>query len=459
MINFFIENSALRRVQLGAAKKIKNAARKVVLDQAEEARLAAFSTFKSLGIHMPQFSRPFPPIKAEDSASRGASMGSSGEDAISCADIRELTKNSHVSIQQSGIDRSLLCGDFCQAVMGNNLNNHTDDACQVITGNHLNNHTDDACQAIMGNNLIEHTAKIDAKEVRSTRAMDNDHKNANAQLVREVCSPTVGPTHAFDAMDIKVSLASSFPVLNEGSTSGVDVTEAGNMGGHVGGVSVPSCHRSNLSDKGPISMSNFQGGFDFFLDKWDAVKEFYFDVHFTKHLELSSCVQFEVFGLAICWKNSPVYYINLTKDLVASGKQNKCLTGSLADDATNGLAINDMWELARCRWNKIAKIMQQNGVRKTTWNLKVQIQVLKIPSISIQRFGRLYHDHKDIDGIEVLCGSYLLLPSISVCDGIDMCLISWILWPDEESKSNQSLEKVFGNFLFVLLSSCLIVVK
>ncbi|XP_039143908.1 LOW QUALITY PROTEIN: helicase and polymerase-containing protein TEBICHI-like [Dioscorea cayenensis subsp. rotundata] len=344
------ENSALRRVQLGAAKKIKKMPRvKVVLDQAEEARLAAFSTFKSLGIHMPQFSRPFPPIKAEG------------------------------------------------LLMGNNLNNHTDDACQVITGNHLNNHTDDACQAIMGNNLIEHTAKIDAKEVRSTRAMDNDHKNANAQLVRE------------------------------------DMLR---------GVSVPSCHRSNLSDKGPISMSNFQGGFDFFLDKWDAVKEFYFDVHFTKHLELSSCVQFEVFGLAICWKNSPVYYINLTKDLVASGKQNKCLTGSLADDATNGLAINDMWELARCRWNKIAKIMQQNGVRKTTWNLKVQIQVLKIPSISIQRFGRLYHDHKDIDGIEVLCGSYLLLPSISVCDGIDMCLISWILWPDEESKSNQSLEKL-----------------
>ncbi|RRT75755.1 hypothetical protein B296_00030914 [Ensete ventricosum] len=52
------DDSKLQRMQFGVAKKIKNSARKIVLDQAEEARLAAFSALKSLGVHVPQFSRP-----------------------------------------------------------------------------------------------------------------------------------------------------------------------------------------------------------------------------------------------------------------------------------------------------------------------------------------------------------------------------------------------------------------
>nr|POE48267.1 helicase and polymerase-containing protein tebichi [Quercus suber] len=51
------EGSAQRRVQLGVAKKIKNGARKIVLDKAEEARVAAFSAFKSLGFNYNDFYR------------------------------------------------------------------------------------------------------------------------------------------------------------------------------------------------------------------------------------------------------------------------------------------------------------------------------------------------------------------------------------------------------------------
>jgi DNA polymerase theta len=43
-------------VQLGIVKKIKNGARKIVLDKAEEARVIAFAAFKSLGFNVPQFS-------------------------------------------------------------------------------------------------------------------------------------------------------------------------------------------------------------------------------------------------------------------------------------------------------------------------------------------------------------------------------------------------------------------
>ncbi|XP_065622903.1 helicase and polymerase-containing protein TEBICHI isoform X1 [Quercus suber] len=51
------EGSAQRRVQLGVAKKIKNGARKIVLDKAEEARVAAFSAFKSLGFNVQHISQ------------------------------------------------------------------------------------------------------------------------------------------------------------------------------------------------------------------------------------------------------------------------------------------------------------------------------------------------------------------------------------------------------------------
>lgn len=58
-----------QRMHLGLAKKIKNGARKIVLDQAEEARLAAFATFKSLGINVPQVSKPLLPQIPDSSKS------------------------------------------------------------------------------------------------------------------------------------------------------------------------------------------------------------------------------------------------------------------------------------------------------------------------------------------------------------------------------------------------------
>ena len=56
------EGSAQRRIHVGVAKKIKKGAHKIVLEKAEEARVAAFSAFKSLGLEVPQFSQPLFPI-------------------------------------------------------------------------------------------------------------------------------------------------------------------------------------------------------------------------------------------------------------------------------------------------------------------------------------------------------------------------------------------------------------
>ncbi|KAF5948402.1 hypothetical protein HYC85_014359 [Camellia sinensis] len=62
------QDSAQRRIQLGVAKKIKNGARKIVLDKAEEARVATFIAFKSLGLDVPQL--PQPVLKAAGDATQ-----------------------------------------------------------------------------------------------------------------------------------------------------------------------------------------------------------------------------------------------------------------------------------------------------------------------------------------------------------------------------------------------------
>lgn len=88
---------------------------------------------------------------------------------------------------------------------------------------------------------------------------------------------------------------------------------------------------------------------------------------------------------------------------------------------------------------------QNNGekeVTKFTWNLKTQLQVLKHAAIPVQRFGSLNllgkksFDPKDIDN------SHFLLPQIIMDEVIDLCIMAWILWPDEERSSNPNLEKV-----------------
>ncbi|KAE9466874.1 hypothetical protein C3L33_01220, partial [Rhododendron williamsianum] len=80
------------------------------------------------------------------------------------------------------------------------------------------------------------------------------------------------------------------------------------------------------------------------------------------------------------------------------------------------LAPKHRFEFAMQRWNRIVMIMGRKDVKKFTWNLKVQIQVFKVPAVSIQRL-------------------------VFVRDGLDMCIVAWILWPDKERSSNSNLEK------------------
>lgn len=211
----------------------------------------------------------------------------------------------------------------------------------------------------------------------------------------------------------------------------------------------PTCHGSvflehkNIGlESGPVCAINIPGGIDSFFDLWDTAFEFFFDIHYNKRAEINTVVPFEMHGIAICWENSPVYYLNIPKDLLWSEKSRKNKSSpSISATDTRDPPLDNWFEVVNCRWKRFSDIMGKRSVRKFTWNLKVQIQVLKKAVISVQRFGWPNLAGKII-GTELIDGSYLQLSSVCVKDAIDMCIASWILWPDEERNSYPNLEKV-----------------
>uniref|UniRef100_A0A7N0TLR1 Uncharacterized protein n=1 Tax=Kalanchoe fedtschenkoi TaxID=63787 RepID=A0A7N0TLR1_KALFE len=349
------ENVTQRRMHLGIAKKIKNSARKIVLEKAEEARVAAFSAFKSLGLNYPQLSQPVLPTIIENLPDQGNGPTSSGE-------------HSHASTKLS-VERAEIPGDSGDTVV------------QVIS--------------------------------ESSRPSGNypSPVDVNGNLPAPVQTSGMTGSHIASSNSEKQDINSN-------------------------GIRSPGL-RFSAYEKGPLNANNIPGGLDYFLSVWDSVHEYNFDVHFNKRSDVNSFSPFEIHGIAICWESSPVYYINLPKDLLSSISKDKDPSPIPDSDA---LAAMDMLEIAKRRWNKISEIFGKREIKKLTWNLKMQIQALKSPTVSIQRFGSFGTAVKN-SGIELVDSSYYLLPPIHILDGIDLSLVSWILWPDDDRNSSPSLEK------------------
>ncbi|AQK40089.1 Helicase and polymerase-containing protein TEBICHI [Zea mays] len=325
-------DSGLRRMQFGVAKKIKNGARKIVLEEAEAARVAAFSAFKSLGVEVPQFTAP--PLAAIEEYPT--------HDTIDQAKLNKLASGTH-----SRDDKNMnTCSDYATP------------------------------------RASTYSLRKDTSPAPSIQMKENAGLSKNVQITRQGASSSLSTEIA------------------DGSSR-------------------------DVAEKGPVHAYNFPGGFDCFLDQWSTASNFFFDVHFIKRSMKPSLNLFEVFGLAVCWEKSPIYYCNFPKDLVTTGNNN----------------IKEMWGNFQRRWEKIADIMKQKSVQKMTWNLKIQIQALKSPYISCQRLERFHLDHKMLDKVEVLNNSYMLLSPVSVYNGLDICLLAWVLWPDEESRAVPNLEK------------------
>ncbi|CAK9312933.1 unnamed protein product [Citrullus colocynthis] len=377
------ESTAQKRMHVGIARKIKHGARKVVLDKAEEARVAAFSAFKSLGFTVPQISRP-----------------------LSASADGNITAQVAASIPSE-----------------------SDTLNRVVSTRQMEHALTKSCFG--GTSSSE---KVGAKNLSETGAISVEVKPPNFG---------VNPLVNVEGSAIEES---NTVVVCAGK---VDVTISNHMERITEKIAQREQHSSVLhppkrdssSMKGPIHAASTSGGFESFLDLWDASQEFFFDLYYTKRSEVNSVVPFELHGIAICWENSPVYYVNLPKDLLGpkSGK------GLYPDDRTSGDQVDvsqyEHWfEMIETRWKKINEIFAKKNVRKFAWNLKIQVQVLRCPGVSIQKLGFLNSARRNM-GLKLVDGSYLVLSRVHISNVIDMCIVAWILWPDDERNSTPNLEK------------------
>lgn len=380
---------------MGLAKKIKNGARKIVLEKAEEARAAAFSAFKSLGLDVHELSKPLPSAPArspngQETTERDISRGSVDHDGLQ-----------HVP-GKSSIEGHMECENF-------DTDNHREKPREVV-GATLGVSSDD--------NL---TSRL-----------------PNFQPI----GTTVG-THGPNAVSILSS--DSFPITVYDDR---EIKPEDNVDQHLTRNShIPLSNKDGTGEKGPITAGNISGGFESFLELWESAGDFFFDIHYKKLQDLNSRISYEIHGIAICWNSSPVYYVNLNKDL----PNLECVEKQkLIEDAVVGknevLATHNMFDVIKSRWNRISKIMGNVSTRKFTWNLKGQIQVLKSPAISIQRCTRLNLAEGTRD-LELVDGSWLMMPPLRIGHTIDMSIVTWILWPDEERHSNPNIDKVIPEVL------------
>ncbi|VVB10640.1 unnamed protein product [Arabis nemorensis] len=382
------EGTGQRRIHLGLAKKIKNGARKIVLEKAEEARAAAFSAFKSLGLDVRELSNPMPlaPVTSpsgQESTERDITGGSVGPNGLQ-----------HFP-GKSRIEGHMECENF-------DIDNHREKPREVSGA------------ALAVSSEVKLTSRLpDFQPIGTT--VGTDGPNAASILSSETFSPPV-----YDDREIK----------DENN-----VEQHLTRNGHI-----PLSNKDGTSEKGPINAGNISGGFDSFLELWESAGEFFFDIHYNKVQDLNSRISYEIHGIAICWTSSPVYYVNLNKDLpnLECAEKEKLLKDTVGKNEV--LAAHNMFDVIKSRWNIIYKIMGNGSTRKFTWNLKVQIQVLKSPAISIQRCARLNLAEGTRD-FELVDGSWLMMPPLRIRHTIDMSIVTWILWPDDERHSNPNIDK------------------
>lgn len=359
-----MEGAAQRKIHMGVAKKIKNGARKIVLEKAEEARVAAFSAFKSLGLDVAQFSLPLNAPQIEPASSS-----------------EEESTSSHAFLHHSK----------------NNLDSPSVERDQPIDP--------------LPSGLAE------------KNSAGNSHGEMHLEKVAliEPSNPKGFAPHPLAVNGVKNQL-------------------------HVEEQQTENENTANKPEKGPVSAISVQGGLDSFLDLLDATTEFFFDIHFTKKSEMNSTVPFEMHGIAICWENSPVYYLSIPKDL------SRCNSKGNDHYMRNKVVLppNLQVEMAKKRWTRFGAIMGKKDVRKFTWNLKVQAQVLKLPAASVHEFSTPHGGIKSL-GLDLIGDSYFMFSPAHVRNAIDLCVVSWILSPDEEKSSCPDLEKVTLWFLWFSL--------
>ncbi|KAH7283331.1 hypothetical protein KP509_34G001800 [Ceratopteris richardii] len=316
------KSSMHHRIQMGMVKKIQNGARKLVIERAEAARVAAFSALCALGVDVPAaLSKPL-------------------------ADSASLTKN-----EPEGTEEEKNCSTI-----------------------------DDG-----------YTAGVEPAGLHKV------HVNALPKP-DEACKL---PSHSDDV---------GYESLNGVPCSGL--------------INQNGMSENGDSNMGPVYVDSLAGRFEEIYPLWKKNEQFFFDLHFSVTGRETGYPIFDIKGLAICWVGSPVYYISLWDANIMENPKQEVMT------------------MVKERWARLAEVLCMDGVQKITWNWKNQVLALKQPTFSCglsRQFGQINAKKHVLSSLD---DKSLHLPSVSIKSGlIDLQIAAWVLWPDEESVQNFSLEE------------------
>lgn len=402
-------NRGQQWLQMGIARKIKNGARRIALDRAEEARAAAFSAYEALGVQVPA-ALALPMVhtlvadEEEAQVAPGISFNSMMEALNEGAELEAAQLPARTEIE--GNARSSAYAPSSHGSPKKDI---------------LEKESDMLLQK------LESIPSFRAQKPTSSGPAADElisEKTDDKQLIlREPCQEVL--KYNLDGGPAKGAFFTGSLIAAQQEFAADDTVDDQLM--------VPT--------RGPIDVDKLVGGFEDFLMKWRGVDEFAFDFYFKT---LSSGVPelFEMMGVAVCWKDSPVYYVNFS---IAQKSSQSTTSRNAGDEKIVARETETALIESQTRWRHVGTMLSKTGVRKISWDLKVQIQALNSPGLHVpsvrQETERGWLDTKAKDG------QIIALPSLKLQGPfIDLRVAAWLLWPDEECARPLSLEQVRAHF-------------
>lgn len=123
--------------------------------------------------------------------------------------------------------------------------------------------------------------------------------------------------------------------------------------------------------EGPVDVDRMPGGFDAFMELWAAREEYAIDFHAGKEREAEGGVwAWELEGMAVCWKDSAVYYVSI-KTTPPAGPQHSRHQGP------PGTGKGSSWGSAvRARWGRVLDRLCFGRGKAIVWHLQHWLKVL-----------------------------------------------------------------------------------
>lgn len=393
-------------MQMGVARKIKNGARRIALDRAEEARVAAFAAYEALGVKVPiGLATTIVPATHDEAAEASAYTSTNLVEGPNINDVVRFTEVP-LRIQQSEPTGSI--------------------AANQRTSNEPGSKESESAQN-------QGSPKNDVSKEPNILQQDMGIGSLSG-------CPQPEPLKSEVAISDKGFLFTGSLVLEEKVAVDIVVADV---------VEEPT--------RGPVDVDNFPGGFEAFLTQWQSVDEFAFDLFHRSQSNGTLPEIFEIVGIAVCWKNSPVYYINFLAlhKFPSEGPCDPMHVNLITPSGETPTSVtDDTWNAIQTRWRKVGDMLSKSGARKIGWDIKSQLHALKSPGLfvpSLKQAGK-------VDGVSDLKARELQLsplPPLKVVEPVvDIRVAAWLLWPDEESSQTISLEQVSITVLVIVHACC-----